>query len=205
MTAVGEAGSVSHSVHPMGISKPTAPNFGDLGKPIVTVDVARLQTELRSLHQRLELLEVAAVVAAEEQEKQEDLDGGSGSSASGEAAASTAVDRGHAAGLDNNNNSDYTADDSTLGTQQGEPPPRYRLIRCWQEKWPYRGKETTITMSSPRLKQNECSEKLTTVCAITLFESLPIMYVVCEQLLECTFRLRVKRTFIALDSTSVVG
>ncbi len=82
MAAVNLASS-EHSVYPMGeVGKP---NFGDIGKPVVTVDVARLQAELRALNHRIELLEVAAMVAAEEREKEQDLDGGSGSSTSARA------------------------------------------------------------------------------------------------------------------------
>lgn len=86
------AESAAHSVHTMGeIGKP---NFGDIGKPVVTVDVARLQAELRALNHRIELLEVAAMVAAEEREKEQDLDGGSGSSASARAVPGAEAETG---------------------------------------------------------------------------------------------------------------
>lgn len=85
---------------------------------MITVDVARLQTELRALHQRIEMLEVAAVVAAEEREKEEDLDGGSGSSAFGGAAAAAVATEvsAHPDELDGGS----VADDLTAGTH-GEP------------------------------------------------------------------------------------
>lgn len=105
------AAAAAHSVYSM--SEIGKPNFGDLGKPMITVDVARLQAELRALHQRIEMLEVAAVVAAEEQEKEQDLDGGSGSSASGGAAAVAMRASGHIEELDGGS----VADDSISGTQ----------------------------------------------------------------------------------------
>lgn len=74
------AGPVSHSVYGMGVAKAPPPDFGALSKPTATVDVGRLQTELRALHGRLEMLEVVALAAAEEREKERDLDKDLGSS-----------------------------------------------------------------------------------------------------------------------------
>lgn len=45
---------------------------------MATVDVGRLQAELRALHSRLEMLEVAAIVAAEERDKETEGDAGGG-------------------------------------------------------------------------------------------------------------------------------
>ena len=88
------------------------PNFGDLGKPMITVDVARLQTELRTLHQRIEMLEVAAVVAAEERNNEEDLDGSGSSAFGGSATAAVATETSaHAEELDGGS----IAEDSTTG------------------------------------------------------------------------------------------
>lgn len=74
------AGPVSHSVYGMGVAKASPPDFSALSKPAVTVDVGRLQTELRALHGRLEMLEATALAAAEEREKELDLDKDLGSS-----------------------------------------------------------------------------------------------------------------------------
>ena len=57
------AGPVSHSVYGMGVAKASPPDFSALSKPAVTVDVGRLQTELRALHGRLEMLEATALAA----------------------------------------------------------------------------------------------------------------------------------------------
>lgn len=74
------AGPISHSVYGMGVVKASPPDFGALSKPTATVDVGRLQTELRALHGRLEMLEVVALAAAEEKEKEPELDKDLGSS-----------------------------------------------------------------------------------------------------------------------------
>ncbi|CAM9607803.1 unnamed protein product [Pylaiella littoralis] len=89
-----------------------APNFGDLGKPTVTVDVLRLQAELRALHQRIEFLELAAAVEAEERAR-EDHDRSSGSSGPGVAGGGS-----RAAQAD-----DVSLTDSLTVEPQGEPPP----------------------------------------------------------------------------------
>lgn len=68
-----------------------SPDFGLLSKPTATVDIGRLQNELRALHSRLELLETAALVAAAA-EPETDVDrGGSGSAVTVNATA--AVER----------------------------------------------------------------------------------------------------------------
>ena len=74
------AGPVTHSVYGMGVTKASPPDFGALSKQTATVDVDRLQTELRALHGRLEMLEVVALAAAEEKEKELDFDKDVGSS-----------------------------------------------------------------------------------------------------------------------------
>lgn len=74
------AGPTTHSVYGMGVVKASPPDFGALSKPTATVDVDRLQTELRALHGRLEMLEVVALAAAEEREKELDFDKDVGSS-----------------------------------------------------------------------------------------------------------------------------
>lgn len=54
--------AASLSVYEMGKSTlPFTPDFGLLSKSTTTVDVSRLQTELRALHKRLALLEYAAI------------------------------------------------------------------------------------------------------------------------------------------------
>lgn len=56
------AGSAALSVYEMGKSHLLLPpDFGSLSKPTTTVDVGRLQAELRALHSRLALLEQAAL------------------------------------------------------------------------------------------------------------------------------------------------
>eukprot|EP00752_Nemacystus_decipiens_P004826 g4392.t1 len=124
------AAAAAHSVYNM--NEFVKPNFGDLGKPTITVDVARLQTELRALHQRIEVLEVAAVVAAEEREKEQDQDG-SGSSACGGAGAavgvSTEMSR-HADELDGGS----IAEDSTAGTNGESHSPLYRSATGLRKK-----------------------------------------------------------------------
>lgn len=116
------AAAAAHSVYNM--SEFGKPNFGDLGKPTITVDVARLQTELRALHQRIEMLEVAAVVAAEERIKEEDLDGSGSSAFGGSATAAVAVEMSaHAEELD----SGSIAEESTTGTH-GES---HRSVRVY--------------------------------------------------------------------------
>lgn len=112
--AAAVAGSVPHSVFPMGDLGKHGPNFGDLGKPTVTVDVLRLQAELRALHQRIEFLELAAAVEAEERAR-EDHDRSSGSSGPGVAGGGS-----RAAQAD-----DVSLTDSLTVEPQGEPPPRY--------------------------------------------------------------------------------
>lgn len=124
-----------YSVYPMGAAKAAAPNFSDLGKPTVTVDVTRLQAELRALHQRLEFLEVAAQVAAVEHEKDQDPDGGSASSTVGSIPGATAAGRETRPDeLDGVS----IADDLTTETKAGEPSPhRYEYCprscgdACW--------------------------------------------------------------------------
>lgn len=113
------AAAAAHSVYSMG--EFGKPNFGDLGKPMITVDVARLQTELRAMHQRIEMLEVAAVVAAEERQKEEDLDGGSGSSAYGSAASPAAAVATETTANADELDGASVADDSTAGANV-EPP-----------------------------------------------------------------------------------
>lgn len=115
MAATVAAGSIPHSVFPMGgeLGK-HAPNFGDLGKPTVTVDVVRLQAELRALHQRIEFLELAVVVEAEERAKDQDFDRSSGSS--GHGAAGVGSRAGHA--------DDLSLPDSLTVEHPGEPPHR---------------------------------------------------------------------------------
>lgn len=111
MAAVNVASS-AHSVYTMGeVGKP---NFGDIGKPVVTVDVARLQAELRALNTRIELLEVAALVAAEERDKEQDLDGGSGSSAGIGAAIPADA---HVGGVGEDVDGGSIADDLTVESQ----------------------------------------------------------------------------------------
>jgi len=111
MAAVNLASS-AHSVYPMGeVGKP---DFGGIGKPVVTVDVARLQAELRGLNHRIELLEIAAMVAAEERQKEEDLDGGSGSSAGARAVPAAEAETG---GVVEDPNGGHTADDLTVESQ----------------------------------------------------------------------------------------
>lgn len=74
--------SAVHSVYTLGGAlspRNKSPDFGLLSKPTTTVDVGRLQVELRALHSRLELLETAALVAAAA-EPEPDVDrGGDGS------------------------------------------------------------------------------------------------------------------------------
>lgn len=124
-----------YSVYPMGAAKAAAPNFSDLGKPTVTVDVTRLQAELRALHQRLEFLEVAAQVAAIEHGKDEDPDGGSASSTV-ESIPSVAAAGRETRPDDLDGGS--IADDLTTETKAGETPHRYEYRQrscgdaCWR-------------------------------------------------------------------------
>ncbi|CBN79691.1 hypothetical protein Esi_0368_0016 [Ectocarpus siliculosus] len=108
-----------YSVYPMGAAKAAAPNFSDLGKPTVTVDVTRLQAELRALHQRLEFLEVAAQVAAVEHAKDQDPDGGSASSTA--ESIPSAVAAGRETRPDELDGG-CIADDLTTETKAGEMP-----------------------------------------------------------------------------------
>lgn len=75
--------SLSHSIYGMGVGKPLPPDFGSLSKQTTTVDIGRLQGELRALHTRLEMLEMAAPAAAKDCERDLD-DRKSGSSGSKE-------------------------------------------------------------------------------------------------------------------------
>lgn len=68
MATIGADSSAAHSVYTIGgggmNSKFAPPAFELLSKPTTTVDVGRLQLELRALHGRLALLEQAALDAA---------------------------------------------------------------------------------------------------------------------------------------------
>lgn len=68
-------GSVLHSVHPFGVGsiKPAVPDFDSLSKTTTSVDVGRLQTELRAFHNRLTLLETITTTAMKYEEER--LDG----------------------------------------------------------------------------------------------------------------------------------
>lgn len=119
------AGSVPHSVFPVGDLGKHAPNYGELGKHTVSVDVVRLQAELRALHQRIEYLELVRVTEAEERAKEEeDLDKSSGSSGLGAAGVGCRAARGDDLSVAD------TADTLTVDTQ-GDPSHRYTCVRTY--------------------------------------------------------------------------
>lgn len=71
-------GSVLHSVHPFGVGsvKPAVPDFDSLSKNTTSVDVGRLQTELRAFHNRLTLLETITTTPMKYEEERLDEDSG---------------------------------------------------------------------------------------------------------------------------------